>query len=410
MQPLITFLDARFDASRAVVVTAAAWRRQDDARAAGAARRRAGHPAAAEARGGARDGRAHRRASAAGRSATRSAGRSASSGASAATTRLLVATEGVLTARLQQRSAALGLPTIVLDEFHERSVHADLAIALARQAWRARDDLRIVVMSATLDSGGRRPRFSTAVRSSTCRAACIRSTSATRRVSRSPSAVVELLDAGTSGDVLCFLPGALEIRRAIAEIELRGRRRATSTSSPLYGSLDARDAGCGAASGRRAGRRVIVATNIAETSVTVPGVTAVVDSGLHKVARYDADRGIDSLEIERITADAADQRAGRAGRTAPGVVRRLWDARDRLRPHREPEIHRVDLSARRARRHRVGRRPATVRMVRARRATTRSRRRWRCSSGSGCGRRRRAHGDRRSRCGGCRCTRGWRAC
>jgi ATP-dependent helicase HrpB len=74
-------------------------------------------------------------------------------------------------------------------------------------------------------------------------------------------------------------------------------------------------------------------------------VTAVVDSGLHKVARYDADRGIDSLETERITADAADQRAGRAGRIAPGVVRRLWDARDRLRPRREPEIHRIDLAS-----------------------------------------------------------------
>ena len=112
---------------------------------------------------------------------------------------------------------------------------------------------------------------------------------------------------------------------------------------PLYGSLAAdeqdraiRPSSC---------RRIIVATNIAETSLTVPGVTAVVDTGLHKVARYDADRGIDSLELERITQDAADQRAGRAGRVAPGVVRRLWDPRDRLRPHREPEIHRVDLSA-----------------------------------------------------------------
>src|SRR6185437_7787154 len=76
-----------------------------------------------------------------------------------------------------------------------------------------------------------------------------------------------------------------------------------------------------------------------------PDVTAVVDSGLQKVARYDAERGIDSLETERITADAADQRAGRAGRVAPGIVRRLWDARDRLRPHREPEIHRIDLSS-----------------------------------------------------------------
>src|SRR5206468_5767066 len=91
-------------------------------------------------------------------------------------------------------------------------------------------------------------------------------------------------------------------------------------------------------------RRIIVATNIAETSLTVPGVSGVVDAGLQKVARYDAERGIDSLETERITKDAADQRAGRAGRLGPGVVRRLWDAQDRLRPHREPEIQRIDLA------------------------------------------------------------------
>ncbi len=93
-----------------------------------------------------------------------------------------------------------------------------------------------------------------------------------------------------------------------------------------------------------ANRRVVVATNIAETSLTVPGVTGVIDSGLQKAARYDAGRGIDALDVERITKDAADQRAGRAGRIAPGVVVRLWDARDRLRPHRQPEIMRVDLA------------------------------------------------------------------
>ena len=114
---------------------------------------------------------------------------------------------------------------------------------------------------------------------------------------------------------------------------------------PLHGSLDAsaQDAALRRSSSSR--RRVVVATNIAETSLTVPGVTAVVDSGMQKIARYDAERAIDSLEVERITADAADQRAGRAARLGPGTVRRLWDARDRLRPHREPEIHRVDLSA-----------------------------------------------------------------
>jgi ATP-dependent helicase HrpB len=144
----------------------------------------------------------------------------------------------------------------------------------------------------------------------------------------------------TDGQVLCFLPGAAEIRRAVEEIQ---HRLPGVEVVPLHGSLDADAQDLALQPSPR--RRVIVATNIAETSLTVPGVTAVIDSGLHKVARYDADRGIDSLETERITADAAAQRAGRAGRVAPGIVRRLWDVRDRLRLHREPEIHRIDLSS-----------------------------------------------------------------
>src|SRR4030095_3650821 len=92
-------------------------------------------------------------------------------------------------------------------------------------------------------------------------------------------------------------------------------------------------------------RRIIVSTNIAETSLTVNGVSAVIDSGLQKVASYDADRGVDALTTERITMDSADRRAGAGARVGPGLARRLWDARDRLRPHREAEIHRVDLSA-----------------------------------------------------------------
>jgi ATP-dependent helicase HrpB len=144
--------------------------------------------------------------------------------------------------------------------------------------------------------------------------------------------------------VLCFLPGSFEIRRAIDQLQARGVA-GEAEILPLHGSLDSEAQDLPLRPPASPRRRVIVATNIAETSVTVPGVTVVVDSGLHKVARYDADRGIDSLDVERITADAADQRAGRAARTAPGVVRRLWDARARLRPHREPEVFRVDLSS-----------------------------------------------------------------
>ena len=259
-----------------------------------------------------------------------------------ARTKLLVATEGVLTARLQHDPLLSEFRTIVLDEFHERSIHADLAIALAKQAWRARDDLRIVVMSATLDS--------TAVSAflDDCPVVDVPGRLYPLDVSYAAGAsvgdAVDELTRASTGDVLCFLPGAFEIQRAIDSLNARGLGR-DADILPLHGSLDAAAQDQALRRTTSSRRRVIVATNVAETSVTVPGVTAVVDSGLQKVARYDADRAIDSLEVERITADAADQRAGRAARTAPGVVRRLWDARDRLRAHREPEIHRVDLSA-----------------------------------------------------------------
>src|SRR5262249_12117006 len=145
----------------------------------------------------------------------------------------------------------------------------------------------------------------------------------------------------SDGGVLCFLPGAFDIQRTVDN--LRGRLAPDVPVLPLHGSLDAAEQDRALRGTPR--RRIIVATNIAETSLTVPGVVAVVDSGQHKVARYDAERGVDSLVTERITLDAADQRAGRAGRESPGMVRRLWDAHDRLRPSREPEILRVDLSA-----------------------------------------------------------------
>jgi ATP-dependent helicase HrpB len=257
-------------------------------------------------------------------------------------TRLLVATEGVLTARLQRDPLLSEFRTIVLDEFHERSIHADLAIALAKQAWRARDDLRIVVMSATLDAGA------VAEYLDGCPTIDVPGRVHPLDLSYAPGqsvadAAADLV-AATAGHVLCFLPGAREIRQAVRDLERDPRLRGLEIV-PLHGSLEssAQDAALHASA--PSVRRIVVATNIAETSVTVPGVMAVVDSGVHKVARYDAERAIDSLDLERISQDSADQRAGRAGREGPGVVRRLWNARDRLRPHRQPEIGRVDLSA-----------------------------------------------------------------
>jgi ATP-dependent helicase HrpB len=255
-----------------------------------------------------------------------------------AETRLLVVTEGVLTARLQSDPLLSDFTTVILDEFHERSIHADLALALARQAWRARGDLRIVVMSATIES---QP---VSAFLDGCPIIDVPGRTHPIEISYHPGetvadAAIDVL-AATAGQVLCFLPGAAEIRRAVTDLQYKVHGDVEIV--PLHGSLDA-DAQ-DLALRPTSHRRVIVATNLAETSLTVPGVTAVVDAGLQKIARYDAERGIDSLETERITADAADQRAGRAGRLAPGVVRRLWDARDRLRPHREAEIHRVDLA------------------------------------------------------------------
>jgi len=255
-----------------------------------------------------------------------------------ASTKLLVVTEGVLTARLQTDPLLSDFRTVILDEFHERSVHADLAIALARQAWRARDDLRIVVMSATLDA------HAVAAFLDGCPIVDVPGREFPLDVSYAPGMPLADAAAGalsaTAGQVLCFLPGAAEIGRGVADIH--ARVGADVEVVPLHGSLDADAQDRALQPSPR--RRIVVATNIAETSLTVPGVTAVIDTGLQKIARYDAERGIDSLETERVTADAADQRAGRAGRIAPGIARRLWDARDRLRPHREPDIRRVDLA------------------------------------------------------------------
>ncbi len=256
-------------------------------------------------------------------------------------TRLLVVTEGILTARLQRDPLLTDFATIVIDEFHERSIHADLALALAKQAWRARDDLRIVVMSATLDGGA------VSAFLDDCPIIDVPGRTHPLDIAYDPESraadVVRRLAALRDGDILCFMPGAGDIRRTISEIVAGGLPPATEVL-PLYGALDGAEQDRVLAAPPPGITRVIVATNVAETSLTVPGIRSVVDAGWQKVARYDPARGIDCLETERITQDAADQRAGRAGRVGRGRVVRLWDSRDRLRPHREADIQRIDLA------------------------------------------------------------------
>lgn len=254
-------------------------------------------------------------------------------------TRVLLVTEGMLTAYLAADPLLEDVATVVLDEFHERSVHTDIGLALVKQAWVARDDLRVVVMSATLDPEP------VAAYLHACPVIDVPGVTHPLSVEYAPGEnVTDALRSvlpRTSGSVLVFLPGAGDIDRAMHDATPVASTHAADML-PLHGSLDA-DAQDRALRPSHH-RRIILATNIAETSLTVPDISVVVDTGLHKVARYDAERAIDALVLERVPQDSADQRAGRAARLGPGLARRLWDARDRLRPTRDAEVHRVDLA------------------------------------------------------------------
>jgi len=232
----------------------------------------------------------------------------------AADTRVLVATEGILTRRLQGDPLLGGFRTVILDEFHERSLHADLGLALVREARRAREDLRVVVMSATLDAGP------VAAYLGGCPTIEVPGRRHPVRVEYAPHTPLAEALRGVlsreSGHVLCFLAGAPEIRRAAAELARAALPGAPSVVRPLHGSLGADEQDAALAPSER--RKLILATNVAETSLTVEGVSDVIDSGLCKVLRRDDGLGIDRLETERISADSAEQRAGRAGRTGPG--------------------------------------------------------------------------------------------
>lgn len=264
-------------------------------------------------------------------------------------TRLVVATEGILIRRLQSDPAIEDISVVVLDEFHERSIDSDLLLAMLRRVQQTlREDLRIVIMSATLDSTfleralGKVPTIQV---SSGCFPVAIRYRPAPTNLGiaeHCAATIGDVVDV-TDGDVLAFLPGAGEIHRCIDA--LRGKRLERDFDLiPLYGALSVEDQMLAIERGIR--RRIVVATNVAETSITIPGVTVVVDSGLARVLRYSPEVGIDRLELENISAASAAQRAGRAGRTAPGVCYRLWsEVSDRSRSaHLEPEIRRVDLA------------------------------------------------------------------
>ena len=267
-------------------------------------------------------------------------------------TRIEVITEGVFAGLIQDDPSLDGVGAVLFDEFHERSLDADLGLALARDAQQAlREDLRLLVMSATIDGARIAAALGDApVIASEGRAFAVE----TRYLGRNPvkpiepqvaDAVLRALRAET-GSILAFLPGAAEIRRCETMVRERCADPAVDVFA-LHGTLDF-DAQDRAIAPAPAGRRkVVLATSIAETSLTIEGVRVVVDSGLARVPRYEPDVGLTRLETVRVSLAAADQRRGRAGRIEPGVCYRLWDEPQTaaLEPYAQPEILAADLSS-----------------------------------------------------------------
>ena len=267
-------------------------------------------------------------------------------------TRLRFLTEGVLTRRMVQDPTLRGVGTVVLDEFHERHLETDLALALLRQLQKTRrPELRIVVMSATLDAGP------VAAFLGHCPALKSQGRLFPLELSYTPcspapledqvAAALEKLGAldklSRDGDILVFLPGAAEIRRAVRACSGWAQKH-NALLTPLYGDMSPAEQDLAVAPATR--RKVILSTNLAESSITIEGVRAVVDSGLARIAADSPWTGLPSLEVKRISKASAQQRAGRAGRLGPGQVIRLFTAEDyhRRADHDEPEILRRELS------------------------------------------------------------------
>jgi ATP-dependent helicase HrpB len=265
-------------------------------------------------------------------------------------TRIEVVTEGILTRMLQEDSALEGIGCVIFDEFHERSLNADLGLALCIESQRnLRGDLRVLVMSATLDLQpiaqllGGAPVIESRGRSFEV---------VTHYVPRRPEVYLEQQVAQVlrtalrehDGDILCFLPGAAEIRRVQRALE---GLDASVRVLPLYGELEgaAQDAALLPAPAGQ--RKVVLATSIAETSLTIEGIRVVIDSGLRRYAEFDPATGMSRLVTGKVSQAAADQRRGRAGRLSAGHCYRLWSegTQESLAPQTPPEILHADLSS-----------------------------------------------------------------
>jgi ATP-dependent helicase HrpB len=279
--------------------------------------------------------------------------------ADCASTRILFMTDGLF-ARLALASPRLeGIGTVVLDEFHERGIHTDISAGTVRRLQSsARPDLRLVIMSATLDVertvasfggasmrvAGRVHPVQTSFAGDPPPAPHGRPVPGSEVWSRAADAAMQAMEQEPEGHVLIFMPGRAEIARTVEALGRRLGRGSGVTLHELHGSQTAEEQDAALAPTRS--RKVIVATNIAQTSLTIDGVRVVIDSGLARVARFDPRRDLNALRLEPISRASAEQRAGRAGRTAPGRCIRLWSVSGHARraEHDEPEIARVELS------------------------------------------------------------------
>ncbi|MBV8927001.1 MAG: ATP-dependent helicase HrpB [Bradyrhizobium sp.] len=267
-------------------------------------------------------------------------------------TRIEVVTEGIFSRQILDDPELDGVAAVLFDEFHERSLDADLGLALARDTQTGlREDLRLLVMSATLD-GARVAKLlgEAPVVESEGRAFPVETRYLSRKVDvpleRQMADSIATALRANPGSVLAFLPGAAEIRRTQNLLAERVQDASTEIV-PLFGALDAGVQDRAIAPAPKGSRKVVLATSIAETSLTIEGVRIVVDSGLARVPRYEPDIGLTRLETVRASRAAIDQRRGRAGRTEPGICYRLWDEPQSasLPAYTQPEILSADLSS-----------------------------------------------------------------
>lgn len=265
-------------------------------------------------------------------------------------TRILVCTEGICLRRLQDDPLLEDVSVVIFDEFHERSIDSDLALAMVRQVrHELRHDLRIVVMSATLDTApvskylGGCPVIASPGKLHPVTIEYLTPPARPPGIDKLVSDAVKSAISRDAGHVLAFLPGVGEIRQTEAALQETAESQNLALLT-LYGDMPLEEQQRVLRYSQQ--RKIILATNVAETSITIDGVTSVVDSGMARVNRLDARLGLNRLELERISKASAEQRAGRAGRTAPGLCFRLWSEREQqqLRDTETPEIARVELS------------------------------------------------------------------